>query len=200
MNFSNRIKKEMSEGVMRALLEDAGYRVVSSGIENMLREVCMLLEENYKRLGLPVAMRCLPDFSVTDKDLTEHHPVEVKYRTKWDKKVFEDLKKQILVLRAMVVVFIVGEPPKGKHAHNKPSQFLRCCRVRCDDQDHLVIEVTPASGQIEWVDPQSGAPEALWWQLAPLQTLFPKIATKRKEQTMTIAFDALRGDLGGRVG
>jgi len=39
MIFENRIKKEISEGLVRAVLVDAKYRVISAGIENIIREV-----------------------------------------------------------------------------------------------------------------------------------------------------------------
>nr|WP_279196851.1 hypothetical protein [Ralstonia mannitolilytica] len=35
MDFENRIKKEMTEGIVKAILEDAGYRVIDSGIEKV---------------------------------------------------------------------------------------------------------------------------------------------------------------------
>jgi hypothetical protein len=36
MDFSNRLKKEMSEGIVRAVLEDAGYLVTDFGIEKLI--------------------------------------------------------------------------------------------------------------------------------------------------------------------
>ncbi|MBU9391491.1 hypothetical protein KTE71_28780, partial [Burkholderia multivorans] len=42
MSFTSRIKKEMTEGIVRAILEDAQYRVIDSGIEKVLRELSCL--------------------------------------------------------------------------------------------------------------------------------------------------------------
>jgi len=56
MSFANRIKKEMTEGIVRALLEDAQYRVIDSGIEKVLRELSCLSAMEYKALGYPDAM------------------------------------------------------------------------------------------------------------------------------------------------
>jgi hypothetical protein len=37
MEFENRIKKGMTEGIVRALLDDAGYRVIEHGVEKTAR-------------------------------------------------------------------------------------------------------------------------------------------------------------------
>lgn len=39
MEFENRIKKEMPEGIARAVLDYAGYRVIKCGVEKTARAV-----------------------------------------------------------------------------------------------------------------------------------------------------------------
>lgn len=53
MDFANRIKKEMSEGVVRAILTHAGYRVVGLGVEKVVREVECLSAQEYIHLAFP---------------------------------------------------------------------------------------------------------------------------------------------------
>lgn len=87
IKFSDRIKKEMTEGIVRAILEDAHYRVIDSGIEKVLRELSCLSAVEYKKLGYPDAMSNLPDFTVMNRDQTTKQLVEVKYRSNWSKKI-----------------------------------------------------------------------------------------------------------------
>lgn len=53
MSFTSRIKKEMTEGIVRAILEDAQYRVIDSGIEKVLRELSCLTSAEYGGSWLP---------------------------------------------------------------------------------------------------------------------------------------------------
>ena len=52
MEFENRIKKEMTEGIVRALLDDAGYRAIEYGVEKTAREVTPMTREEYLRLSI----------------------------------------------------------------------------------------------------------------------------------------------------
>ncbi|MEE7546891.1 hypothetical protein HF319_07505 [Xanthomonas sp. Kuri4-1] len=61
MDFRNRIKKEITEGIVRAVLDDAGYRVIGCGIENVLRELSCLSALEYAGLDYPKAMRGILD-------------------------------------------------------------------------------------------------------------------------------------------
>ena len=83
MDFESRIKKEMTEGIVKAIFEDVGYRVMDSGIEKILRELSCLSVAEYASLGYPGAMSMLPDFTVMDREQTVKYLVEVKYRSKW---------------------------------------------------------------------------------------------------------------------
>ncbi|CAJ0736137.1 hypothetical protein [Ralstonia mannitolilytica] len=56
MDFENRIKKEMTEGIVKAILEDAGYRVIDSGIEKVIRELSCMSSFEYAKLAYPDAM------------------------------------------------------------------------------------------------------------------------------------------------
>jgi len=47
MDFENRLKRELSQGAFKCLLEDCGYRVVPLGIEAVIREIASLDKEAY---------------------------------------------------------------------------------------------------------------------------------------------------------
>ena len=95
MKFQSRIKKELTEGIVRAILDDAGYRVIDSGIENLLRELECLTALEYAGLDYPKAMRALPDLVVMNREQTAKYLVEIKYRTGWSLTVFDDIKEQV---------------------------------------------------------------------------------------------------------
>lgn len=78
MEFINRIKKEMSEGIVKAILENYNYRVIDTGIEKVIREVSFLPIEAYNALGFPDALRKLPDFVVMDSEQKLKLLVDVK--------------------------------------------------------------------------------------------------------------------------
>jgi hypothetical protein len=92
MDFLNRLKKEMTEGIVRAILDDAGYRTVVTGIEEGLREFRCLSAPEYARLSIPGGLRRLPDLIVMNREQTEFFLVEVKYCSDWNKSVFQDLQ------------------------------------------------------------------------------------------------------------
>lgn len=56
MEFQNRIKKELSEGIVKSILDDAGYRIIPPGIENLL-----------------------PDLTVMDREQSARHLVKAKW-------------------------------------------------------------------------------------------------------------------------
>src|SRR3989304_2978178 len=60
MDFENRLKRELSQGVFKCLLEDCGYRVIPLGIEAVIREIACLNKEAYKNLDFSDAVRFLP--------------------------------------------------------------------------------------------------------------------------------------------
>jgi hypothetical protein len=50
MDFGSRIKKKWLKVSVRALLEDAGYRVIETGIENMCREAAPMDKVSHLKL------------------------------------------------------------------------------------------------------------------------------------------------------
>ena len=80
MQFANRIKGSVTQTLLRALLEDGGYRIVPFGIEEVWRDLALLNEAEYEGLKLPRTLRQLPDFFVANQSFDLTWLVEVKYR------------------------------------------------------------------------------------------------------------------------
>ena len=52
MHFDRRIKGAITESLVKTLLEDSDYRVIPLGIEEVVREVISLDEDEYRSLEL----------------------------------------------------------------------------------------------------------------------------------------------------
>lgn len=95
MDFKNRLKGTVTQTLVKALLEDAGYRIIPLGIEEVIREVATLPRDAYLALGLSQTLRRMPDFFVAEQDLEKTWLVEVKYRKQWSEKTRASLGRQI---------------------------------------------------------------------------------------------------------
>ena len=113
MNFENRLKKELTEGVIRAILIDSGYRLIDSGIENIIREVTCLTAFEYSGLDIPKAIRSMPDFIVLDKEQKNKYLVEVKYRQKWDRAIFDEIEEQVKIFNEIILVYFNSAPERS---------------------------------------------------------------------------------------
>ncbi len=96
IDFSRRMKGALTQTLVKSLLEDANYRVVSLGIEEVMREIAALEQPQYLGLRLPKALRSLPDFLVTDSSIAKAWLVEVKYRRRWDADAIQSLRDKLL--------------------------------------------------------------------------------------------------------
>ncbi len=202
MDFSSRIKKEMTEGIVRAILEDAGYRVIDSGIEKFIRELSVLLPEQYKALGFPDAMSHLPDFTVLTKEQDKKYFVEVKYRRTWDKSIFDQVEDQVKLFGSMVLVSINASPDNPNGLNAAPARYLRCCELKFEAGKYMIHQ-RKAENEHHWKsvsDLQDGW--GLWWSMSPLQEVFTMLKVKakpeqieNKDTSLYKAIDAIRGIL-----
>lgn len=195
MTFANRIKKEMTEGIVRALLEDAQYRVIDSGIEKVLRELSCLSATEYKALGYPDAMSRLPDFTVMNREQTTKRLVEVKYRSTWCEDVFEEVKEQVRIFGELVLIS-VNAKAEDPRRFNGPSRFLRCCRLRFEG-DTYMVQYRSNCGSLVWkpVDSIKNSSQWLWWSMLKLPEVFPQLSEDKNRDTLLEAVSALAGIL-----
>ena len=89
--FSNLVKGQVSQTLIKLLLERAGYRVTRFGIEELFQEIVHLDIEQYSKLELPKSLRTLPDLLVADSAIEKAFLLEVKFRKKLNKKALFSL-------------------------------------------------------------------------------------------------------------
>lgn len=99
MSFENRLKGNITEAIVKALLVDEGYRVIDSGIEHLVREISCLDRREYMELSFADALRKLPDLIVMNKRQDNAHLVEVKYRQSWSPSLIGELEEQVRFLK-----------------------------------------------------------------------------------------------------
>lgn len=87
MEFDRNLKGKITESIVQTLLEHAGYRVVPLGIEHVLREI-----KQNTSLRLPKQLRALPDFLITDAEISRSWFLEVKYRHQWNETTIKSLQ------------------------------------------------------------------------------------------------------------
>ncbi|MDA8453678.1 hypothetical protein M4R22_02765 [Acidovorax sp. GBBC 3334] len=195
MKFSDRIKKEMTEGIVKAILEDAQYRVIDCGIEKVLRELSCLSATEYGKLGYPHAMSHLPDFTVMNREQTTKQLVEVKYRSTWGKNLFEEVREQVRIFGEIVLISVnaKAEDPRG---YNMPSRFLRCCGLKFEKDTYLIQQ--NKNGSPVWTSfNQISDGSGLWWSMLKLHEKFPQLSEENNKNTLFQAVNALAGILDG---
>lgn len=199
MSFTSRIKKEMTEGIVRAILEDAQYRVIDSGIEKVLRELSCLSSVEYGVLGYPDAMSHLPDFTVMNREQTTKQLVEVKYRTDWGKTLLEEVENQVRIFGEIVLVSVNAKAP-NPNGQNLPSRFLRCCRLKYDGGIYKV-ELNRQKKEVKSIyqawEPVKALNDGtwLWWAMRPLHEVFSQLKEDSNKDTLFHAVEALAGIL-----
>lgn len=194
MDFLNRIKKEMTEGMVRGVLEHAGYFVTDFGIEKIVPGLSSLTQAEYLSSPLPDALRTHPDFIVRTRDQRELQLVEVKYRQDWGAEVLDCCREQVRLHRALVLVSInagAGDP----RGYDSPARFLRACRLRWQDE-RLQVELRTPKRSFAWHDVEGLSEERnLWWQMTPLSEIFPQLNEQECKTILRAAVEAIRGIL-----
>lgn len=192
VDFKERIQKEMSEAIVKAILEDAGYRVIDFGIERVLRELSCLTADQYNALGFPDAARRLPDFTVLTREQDKKFLVEVKYRKAFDLGLLqcEEIQEQISIFGELYLVCINGTAP-DPYGYGSPRRFVRGCRLSRRN-GVPAIHARVRQGSCRWT--AIGAlkdDENLWWKMSPLSELFETVNDFRYGQQVDKAVEAL---------
>jgi hypothetical protein len=186
IQFTNAIKAQITQGLIKTLFERAGYRVTRLGVEELFSEITYLDEASYKALNLPFALRYLPDLLVADADLTRAFLVEVKFRTTFDVKTMEDLYRELTRQREYWpdshAIVLIAKPfvPEGRFHQD-------CIRVippkgPREDTDYLEY-LNPLGGKLSSSHPylveyfmQSG--HSVIWEILPMLGHFDRAGQK----------------------
>jgi len=197
MDFENRLKRELSQGVFKCLLEDCGYRVVPLGIEAVIREIACLDKEAYKYLDFSDAVRFLPDFCVLDQSQKHKFIVEVKYRWDWDGNILKEVSNQVRMFEDIILVIFVGDPPDSKYTP-RPSTYVRCCKMYMNEQNQVCAEVKKSKGtdatKTIFVE-EEDLSELIWWNLMKLQDHFFDLENTKEEESLVKAIKSISGIL-----
>jgi len=98
MEFKNVVKGQLTQSLLKTLMERVGYRVTRLGVEELFGEIKYLDLKQYLALGLPLNLRFLPDLLVAEPDMQKVSLVEVKFRREFGEQsidsLYLDLKKQ----------------------------------------------------------------------------------------------------------
>jgi len=125
MELDNILKGQLTQSLIKTILEKAGYRVSRLGVEEVFKEVIHLELEQYLNLNLPKQLRSLPDLLVATPEVDKAWLVEVKFRKDftWDtrKELHETLSKQFKYWENAVAILLIGEYP----SKNKPGKFIQ---------------------------------------------------------------------------
>lgn len=113
MSFSNVLRGHLAVRIWVALLERGGYRVTPLGIEELFDEVKFLPLGQYLALGLPPALRSLPDLLVTNSNVSWARLIEGKFRQRFDQDVAEELHSALTEQRKYwpdsYAIIMIGE-------------------------------------------------------------------------------------------
>jgi len=203
MDFENRLKRELSQGVFKCLLEDCGYHVIPLGIEAVIREIACLDKEAYKNLDFSDAVRFLPDFCILDQSLKHKFIVEVKYRWNWDGNILKEVSNQVRMFKDIILVVFIGNPPAGRHTVSStygrwPSTYVRCCKMYMSEQNQVCAEVKDINGR-DTTKAISVEEEDLsklsWWDLIILQNYFSDLKKSKEEESLVKAIKSISGIL-----
>ena len=113
MHFTNVVKAQITQGLVKTLLERAGYRVIRLGVEELFAEVIYLDQEKYLALDLPEPLRSLPDLLIADIDTNKTFLLEVKFRKELTESsaqgLYQELNRQRLHWPTSYAVIIVAD-------------------------------------------------------------------------------------------
>ena len=182
MPFSNRLKGTVTQALLRAVLQDCGYRIVPLGIEEVLREITVLQKEEYNALNLPPMFRHLPDFFVAQQDMKRTWFVEVKYRKAWNKSVADSLGKQLFsqvqTWSPLHLMVFLGTAGKQKDKENLASSWMGIVRLVIENGE-LTMTQLDGKPYAKWVD-------VTWGRFHRIQDFFPSLSDTSKYNQQTL--------------
>ena len=181
MKYTSRLKGDITQVLIKTLLEDAGYHIVPLGIEEIIREVKVLTQEKYLSLSLPTSLTKLPDFFIADKDVSKACLLEVKYRNRWNdevrRKLGQSLKPQVKEWNPLYLMIFLGEPIVK--SAEQPTYWMRVARLSYRDGEMVVFN--PHSDLVvKWN-------ESSWDDFDRVQDVFKNLREKELWFAQTIA-------------
>jgi hypothetical protein len=187
MDFTSKLKGQITQSLIECLLVDAGLQVVPLGIEQVIREVKSLSKERYLAAGISPALRRLPDFFIANADMSQTWLLEVKYRRQWNEEtraaLFNSLRAQVKMWQPLYLAVFLGETD---HNPNWPNSYLRMLRL-------VIHEDTVCHQRAEYVDEETDevipasclpAEEMHWFDMDLIQRVFPGLSGQFTNNTL----------------
>jgi hypothetical protein len=163
MYFKNHVKSQITQNLIKTLFERAGYRVTRLGVEELFDEVIHLDEAQYRGLNLPLPLRYLPDFLVTDENIEHAWLLEVKFRKDFGEftiqSLYEELKRQRVYWPDSWAIILTAQF-LGRF-HQDGMRIVDSDKLECLNKWHHIT--------IKW---NSSFPESVWDELLPLNRAF----------------------------
>jgi hypothetical protein len=169
MSFSNVLRGHLAVRIFVTLLERGGFRVTRLGIEELLDDVKFLPLPQYLTLGLPPALRSLPDLLVTNLDVSWARLIEIKFRQRFDREVADELYSTLSEQRIhwpdSYAIIMIGEP------FVRDGGFHQDCVRVVPPSDTEKLRYAPFPE--ECYENEQRRMESVWDRLPMLTTLFP---------------------------
>lgn len=187
MDFENRLKGTVTQTLVKALLEDAGYRTIPLGVEEVIREVSVLSADEYRDLELPTVLRKMPGFFVAEPNLSNAWLVEVKYRKEWNdearRRLGNQIREQVEAWQPLFLTVFLGNSIRP--GNNNPVHSIG------------VIKLTYERGRIVCIMPDKEETRKYWsnvtWDdFSRFQDVFREVTSQWKSQTIMQALGTLR--------
>lgn len=186
MDFKNRLKGSLTQTLVKALLEDAGYRTIPLGVEEVIREVSVLSLRDYRGLELPQVLRKMPDYFVADDEISKAWLVEVKYRKVWNDEVRRKLGEQILeqvnVWKPLFLTVLLGNSVKPDN--DSPVHSIGVIKLTYE-RGKIVCITSDDKKHKDWS-------KVTWSDFQRFQDVFSGVGSKWKDQTIMKALCILR--------
>lgn len=186
MDFKNRLKGSVTQTLVKALLDDAGYRTIPLGVEEVIREVSVLPVEDYLDLELPPVLRKLPDFFVADPDISNAWLVEVKYRKEWSddarQKLGNQIREQVKIWKPLFLTVFLGDSVRP--GNDNPVHSIGVIKLTYE-RGRIVCIMRDEETRKDWG-------EITWGDFRRFQDVFTKVTSQWRNQTIMHALEILR--------
>jgi hypothetical protein len=186
MDFKNRLKGSVTQTLVKALLEDAGYRTIPLGVEEVIREVSVLPAEEYLDLELPTVLRKMPDFFVAEPDLSNAWLVEVKYRKEWNdearRRLGNQIREQVKVWKPLFLTVFLGN--SARPGNDNPVHSIGVIKLTYE-RGRIVSIMRDEETRKDWG-------EITWGDFRRFQDVFKEVTSQWRSQTIMQALGILR--------
>lgn len=180
IKFENKLKGRITQSLLSDLLTSSGYRVVPLGVEQVVLEVQNLPQDQYLKLELPKNLRTLPDFFITDDDLSASIMLEVKYRKSWNKRARQSLTRtldeQAKFWQPFYVAFFLGEPERKATSHD---DYMRIAKL--EKMGGVLTHRVDKPGQVSRHQPFE---DVEWADLWTFEETFGNITKHNQQQNL----------------